>query len=215
MASQNEQNLVGKPRLEPVRLGHRPVQTVNNHRLRQGRTEKAPLAVAGALSRPSDIFRGRQRRRLSPWSIHYQVLVSRTDRLNISLQHAVDRYNARSHILTSLRQILCFVLMERVSSGSKGSFLYVQRQKFYQGVDFSTVQRCVAVVVRAPSWTSNVRLTGVQRFLQLTHSQKDEHSASTSHILRPFEASWEQENVCQDWVDLLARHYCASTEERP
>lgn len=163
------------------------------------------MAVAGALSRPSDIFRGRQRRGLSPWSIHYQVLVSRTGSLNNSLQHAVDQYNARSHILAALRKILYLVLMDRVSSGSKGSFLDAQRQKFYKGVDFRTVQSCVAVVVRAPLRTSNVsRRPAMQQFLRLTQSQEDEHTASTSPAHRPFEASREHENACQDWVDLLA-----------
>lgn len=60
---------------------------------------------------------------------------------NNSLQHAVDMYDRRSRILTALRKILCLVLMERVSSGSKGSFLDAQRQKFYKGVDFRTVWR--------------------------------------------------------------------------
>lgn len=88
---------------------------------------------------------------------------------------------------------------------AKGSVLYVQRQKFYKGVDFRTVQSCVAVVVRAPLRTFNVsRRPAMQQFLQLTHSQEDEHTASTSHILRPFEASREHENACQDLVDLLA-----------
>lgn len=43
------------------------------------------------------------------------------------------------------------VLTERMAGVGTGSFLYVQRQKFYQGVDFRTVQPCVVVVVRAPS----------------------------------------------------------------